>query len=93
MKGCLTSISIISFLTLTSVNAYAYNSKDNANGAMMISASCMWWQAGKISKGQIMSFAKEQYSKRYGNPSKVDWNSAIYIAKEVDKRKGLGCLK
>jgi len=93
MINRLSTIGIVGFLALFPVSSYAYNSKDNANGAMMISASCMWWQAGKVSKGQIMSFAKEQYSKRYGNPNKVDWNSAIYIAQEVDKRKGLGCFR
>lgn len=93
MKNRLANIGLISFLAIAPVNAYAYNSKDNANGAMMISASCMWWQTGKIPKGQIMSFAKEQYRKNYGDPNKVDWNSAIYIAQEVDRRKGLGCFK
>ena len=85
----------LSLFALLSVpnRAFAYNSKDHANAAMMISAACMWWQAGKIPRSQIMPTAQEQYRKRYGNPSKVNWNTAIAIAEQVDKKKGLGCFK
>ena len=48
---------------------------------------------GKISRGNIMSFAKQQYANKYGNPSAVDWNNAITVAEKLDKQKGLGCFR
>ena len=70
----------------------AYDSTAHANAAMMVTAACMWWQVGQISKGQIMSLAQKQYREKYGSDRNIDWNVAIDIAKKVDRKKGLGCI-
>ena len=93
MKSLAVPVAIISLLTFFPVNVYAYDPKAHANAAAMIAASCMWWQVGKIKGSQIMSFAKEQYRKEYGNPNNVNWNTAIAIAEKVDKQEGLGCFQ
>ena len=93
MKILAVPFAIISLFTFSSFNVYAYDSKAHANAAVMIAASCMWWQVGKIQRSQIMSFAKEQYRKEYGNPNNVNWNTAIAIAEKVDKQKGMGCFQ
>ena len=93
MRSLSVPVAIISLLSFFPVNVYAYDSKAHTNAAAMIAASCMWWQVGKIQRSQIMSFAKEQYRKEYGNPNNVNWNTAIAIAEKVDKQKGLGCFQ
>lgn len=87
------ALTIIALFAFAPSNVYAYDSQAHARAAMMISASCMWWQMGKIQRSQIMSFAKEQYRKKYGNPNNVNWSTAIAIAEKVDKEKGLGCFR
>lgn len=93
MKVLAVSVAFFSLLAFSPFNVYAYDSKAHANAAMMIAASCMWWQVGKIQRSQIMSFAKEQFRKKYGNPNNVNWNTAITIAEKVDMQKGLGCFQ
>ena len=88
----------ILFLTLalslgTPLQALAYDSQKQANAAIMIIAACTWSQMGKISRGNIMSFAKQQYANKYGNPGAVDWSNAITVAEKLDKQKGLGCFR
>ena len=70
----------------------AYDSTAHANAAMMITAACTWWQLGQISRGQIMSFAQQQYREKYGSDRNINWNTAINIANKLDKQKGLGCM-
>jgi hypothetical protein len=93
MKLLASTFAIIGLIAFSPSNVYAYDSQAHARAAMMISASCMWWQMGKIQRSQIMSFAKEQYRKKYGNPNNVNWSTAITIAEQVDKQKGLGCFR
>jgi hypothetical protein len=83
---------IVGLIVFAPTNALAYDSQAHARAAILINSSCLWWQMGKISKGQIISFAKSQYRKQYGDPNKIDWNTAISIAEKVDKQKGLGCF-
>jgi hypothetical protein len=66
--------------------------QDEANASLMIIAACTWSQMGRISRGQIMSFAQQQYAQKHGNPDNVDWSRAITIAEQLDKREKLGCL-
>ena len=93
MKNLSYLFAIVNLIALSPFNVYAYDSKAHAHAAMMIAASCMWWQAGKIQKNQIMSFAKAQYRKEYGNPNSVNWSTALTIAEKVDKQKGYGCFQ
>jgi hypothetical protein len=86
------AFAMVGLIALASPNALAYDSQAHARAAILINSSCLWWQMGKISKGQIISFAKAQYRKQYGDPNKIDWNTAISIAEKVDKQKGLGCF-
>ena len=88
-------LSLLSFLLLILFPfnpARAYDSQAQADGAIMVIAACTWYQLGQIPRSQIMSFAKEQYSTKYGNPEKVDWSGAIKIADKIDKKENLGCL-
>ncbi|MCP9775996.1 hypothetical protein [Cyanobium sp. WAJ14-Wanaka] len=63
------------------------------NAAIAIIASCTWYQMGKISRGQIMEFAQQQYSEKYGESSAVNWDNAITVAEELDKKQRLGCFQ
>ena len=40
-----------------------------------------------------MSFAKETYKQKYGNPNSIDWNNAITVAQKLDKVKNHGCFR
>lgn len=83
----------IFLFTLFPINpSKAYDSKAQANGAVMIIAACTWYQMGQIPRSKIMSFAQEQYRKKYGNPANVNWSGAIKIADKIDKKEKLGCL-
>lgn len=66
--------------------------QDEANASLMIIAACTWSQMGRISRGQIMSFAQQQYAEKHGNPDNVDWSRAITIAEKLEKNEKLGCL-
>ena len=83
----------IIFFTLFQINpSRAYDSKAQANGAIMVITACTWYQMGQIPRSQIMSFAQEQYRTKHGNPAKVNWSGAIKIADKIDKKENLGCL-
>ena len=83
----------IIFFTLFHINpSRAYDSKAQANGAIMVITACTWYQIGQINRSQIMDFAKKTYRSKYGDPSKVNWSGAITIAEKIDKKEGLGCL-
>ena len=73
-------------------SAFAYNSKAQANAAIMIVSACKWWQMGKIPRNSIMSLAKEGYNEKYGNANNVDWDNALTIAQKLDKQKDIGCI-
>lgn len=92
MKALL-RITLLTLFAFSPVTAFAYNSEDQANAAIMIISACTWSQMGRIPRSQIMSFAKQQYQAKYGNSRRVDWNNAISIAEKLDKQKGLGCFK
>jgi len=80
-------------ISLTPLNALAYNAKAQANAAIIIISACTWAQMGRIPRGNIMSFSKQMYEKKYGNARSVDWNNAIKVAEKLDKKEGLGCFK
>ena len=89
----ITRFALFAFCAIYPINAYAYNSKAQANAAIMIISACTWSQMGKIPRSNIMSFAKQQYQAKYGSSSGIDWNNAISIAEKLDKQKDLGCFK
>ena len=70
----------------------AYDSKAHANAAIVILASCTWWQMGQISRGEIMSFSQKTYRQKYGSDRNINWNTAIDIAKKLDKAKNHGSM-
>jgi hypothetical protein len=80
-------------LAFSPINAFAYNSKAQANAAIMIISACTWSQMGRIPRSKIMSFAKQQYQAKYGSASGIDWNNAITIAEKLDRQEGLGCFR
>lgn len=84
---------IFASIAVFPLNAYAYNSKAQANASLTIIASCTWYRMGKIPKNQIISTSKTLYRKQYGNPNNIDWSNAISIAEKLDKQKNLGCFK
>ena len=70
----------------------AYDAKAHANAAIVILVSCTWWQMGQISRGEIMSFSQKTYRQQYGSDRNINWNTAINIAKKLDKAKNHGCM-
>jgi hypothetical protein len=93
MKHFLRFAILSTFITITPLNALAYNAKAQANAAITIIAACKWSQMGKIPRSRIMSFAQQQYAAQYGSSSGIDWNNAISIAQKLDKKEGIGCFK
>ena len=78
----------IIFFTLFQINpSRAYDSKAQANGAIMVITACTWYQMGQINRSQIMDFAKKTYRSKYGDPSKVNCSGAITIAEKIDRKK------
>ena len=92
MKRLLWAVMASSMILASSLPARAYDSTAHANAAIMIIASCTWWQLGKIPRGQIMNFAGEQYRSKYGSDRNINWDKAISIAKQLDRQKNLGCI-
>jgi len=80
-------------ISLSPLNAFAYNAQAHANAAIMILSACTWSQMGRIPRSKIMSFAKQQYAAKYGSASGIDWNKAITIAEKTDKIEGVGCFR
>ena len=39
-----------------------------------------------------MSFSQKTYPQKYGSDRNIDWNTAIDIAKKLDKAKNHGCM-
>jgi hypothetical protein len=64
-----------------------------AKASIAIIGACTAWQTGMIQRSQIMNTAKELFTKQGYNPGSVDWDRAINVAVELDKRKNLGCLE
>jgi hypothetical protein len=93
MKILLRSLVVATFIAFTPLNVYAYNSKAQANAAIMIISACTWSQMGRIPRSSIMSFAKQQYTAKYGSSKGIDWNNAISIAEQLDKKERLGCFR
>ena len=93
MQSLLASILFVFSSALMPYAAFAYNSKAEVRAASLVLAACAYSGMGKMPKSNIMSFAKQQYSKKYGNPANVDWNNAITIAEDMDKQQGVGCFK
>jgi len=67
-------------------------SQNATKGAVSIIGACTGWQAGIVERSNIMDTAKEIHAKQGFDPNTVDWEMAIEIARELDKRQGLGCI-
>lgn len=64
-----------------------------AQASLTIAAACTGWKLGTVQRSQIMDMAKEIFSRRGYDPESVDWNRAIRVAVELDRKEGLGCLE
>jgi hypothetical protein len=92
-REIISAVIVCSSIFVYPLSSYAYDAKAQGNAAVMIISACTWSQMGKIPRSKIMSFARQQYSQKYGNPDRIDWNNAITVAQKLDKQQGLGCFR
>lgn len=93
MLKVLRLLGVTAIISLSPLNAFAYNARAQGNAAIMIISACTWAQMGRIPRSNIMSFAKKQYEAKYGGASSIDWSNAITVAEKLDKKEGLGCFR